>query len=196
MSRTIHHQIPAPATSRFVLTPLWRTPLPKLPLLPTLICGVCAIVGWVAPSWLETMLPGYHTKYLPIILLIVCFALIRSVYRLIRSIVGILFFGAATLAIVLTIFPALSSYSPSSTLMARRSLSLPNYIADWRSIPGRSSLAKALPDSNREYRSLPSPLPDEAYFPKARSGSDTAEQFSVAHASRGIHFLKGYLLKR
>jgi hypothetical protein len=167
-------------------------PLPRLGYLPgfrnpfsgliTAGCGLCALAGLLAPVWVEQMLPGYRTTYAPLIALVVALALLRSVWRLLSSIVSLSFFAAAAVALILTFKPHM----------------LPNF-----SLPLSSPGTKILPASTAEapprrieptrvYRSLPPALPDEAYFP-SRKADTTLAQGLPSVASSWLGELKNFM---
>lgn len=163
--------------------------LPRLPSLglPATMCGLLAIATLIAPEWVDSIIPHFRERYLPVVSIIIALSLLGALWRLVKATVGLLFFGAAALALLYTVY--------GGTL---KGFSLPNFI----STPQTSALRQPPTQKvNGEHAfsnpvasilprpKLPPALPDEAYFPKPKSADDVLglEQFG------GLNQISGYL---
>ncbi len=151
--------------------------LPRLPFLglPATICGILAIATLVAPEWIDSILPNFRQRYLPIVSFVVALALLGSIWRLVKATVGLLFFGAAALALIYSVYggtlknfriPGFSIPNFSQTSHTTTSVEAPTQkylFPDKVFNPFTTGVSRS---------KLPPALPDEAYFPKQRTPED------------------------
>jgi hypothetical protein len=179
------------STSRTV----WPTVFPSrfIPRLPSLgltatMCGLIAIATILAPQWVDSILPNFRERYLPIVSIVVGLSLLGAFWRLIKATLGLLFFGAATLALIYTAygasfknfeFPKLNQTDRISTSVqtpTQRYLFPDSVLNSINQVPSRAK--------------LPPALPDEAYFPKQRS----PEGGGTINNTGGINSISRYVL--
>lgn len=165
--------------SQWMRPSLMRTlPFPFIPSMgfPAIVCGALGIASVLAPEWVEGYIPHFRERYLPIVSIVIVVALLSSLWRLIKATAGTLFFGVAALGL-------LYSFHGGFTNNLTHNLSLPNFLRSTHyseSTPAASSRAMTQPSHSingsesaiTPRNKLPPALPDEAYFPKARSNTE------------------------
>lgn len=147
--------------------------LPFLPSLgfPAIICGALGIASVVAPQWVETIIPHFRERYLPVVSIVVALALLSFVWRLIKATVGMFFFGVAALALLYSFnggsishFSIPDFLKPSHYSVSSPSAQRPPFLPHSAYYPTSSILPKS---------KLPPALPDEAYFPRPKSQEES-----------------------
>ena len=164
------------AGSGWMRPPMVRSsPFPFIPSLgfPAFLCGALGIAAVLAPEWIEGYIPHFRERYLPIVSLVIVFALLSSLWRLIKATVGALFFGVAALGL-------LYSFSSFSGGMLR-TIPLPNFMRPSHYSEYTHPTRQSGPDTLSPTRSvntilpkskLPPALPDEAYFPRPKTQTE------------------------